>query len=394
MPNQEPEAGDEIIGDSIPGVPEKQRVIRPDLSEPWYRPAKQFLRRQQWNACILHLLNRLGNPSGPKAPPLKYVGLPGQHYFDVLSVGGICVTKDVRLDYLGFRTGLGPDAQAVRLAELSILSKSTYFTQNSMTYPDSIENIGRPDTVASTTFNDRGPFDIINLDVCGGILHDNTTPLLNAIRYVLTSQAAREQPWLLFVTTAAICSHIADEVVQKFFSSITSNCERVASFQEELASAAGRHGLTVEQLTEDPAALDQMGFVRFFSLAFGKWLLASLGSSTPPASLSLHSVYCFRNTDRPEPEMLSFAYAITPLDVGGVDPSGLTGPATPHDRPEYVECAISLIANSIDGMKDLDKVWDDEPGLKAAAVSECERLFGIIGVDAEGIREWKARHAL
>ena len=60
MPKQDSEAGDEIIGDAIPEVPEKRRVIRPDLSEPWYRPAKQFLRRQQWNACILQLLNKLG----------------------------------------------------------------------------------------------------------------------------------------------------------------------------------------------------------------------------------------------------------------------------------------------------------------------------------------------
>lgn len=394
MPNQEPDRGDEIIGDAIPETPERRRVIKPDLSEPWYRPAKQFLRRQQWNSCILHLLNRLGNPSGPKAPPLKYVGLPGQHYFDVLSLGGICVSKDIRLDYLGFRTGLGPDAQAVRLAELLILSKSTYFTQNSMTYPDSIENIGRPDTIASSNFNDRGPFDIINLDVCGGILHGETTPLLNAIRYVLTSQAAQENPWLLFVTTTAICSQIADEVVQKFFSTITSNCERVASFQNNLASAATKHGLTVEQATQKPCDLDQMGFVKFFSLAFGKWLLASLGSNTPPAVLSLHSVYCFRNTDRPEPEMLSFAYVITPLDVGGVDPSGLTGPSSPHHRPEYVECAVELIEDSLDGMRDLDEVWDDDPDLKKMVVEECERLFRIIGVDDDGIQLWKGRHNL
>ncbi len=394
MPTQESDAGDDIVGDAIPTVPPPTHPIRPDLSEPWYRPAKQFLRRQQWNDCILQLLNRLAAATGHQTAPLKYVGLPGQHYFDVLSLGGICVSKNVRLDYLGFRTGGGPDAPVVRLAELSVLSKSKYFTQNSMTYPDSVENIGRPDTIASTNFNERGPFDIINLDVCGGILHGDTTPLLNAIRYVLTSQTSRQQPWLLFVTTAAICSQITEQVIQKFFSNISGNCEQVASFREELASATERHGLSVDDSISAPAALDQTGFVRFFSLAFGKWLLANLGSNTPPASLSLHSVYCFRNTGRPEPEMLSFAYIITPIPAGGMDPSGLTGPATPRQRTEYAECAVRLVGGSIDGMADLDKVWDDDPDLKAVVISECERLFEIIGVDAEGMQDWKSRHGL
>ena len=132
----------------------------------------------------------------------------------------------------------------------------------------------------------------------------------------------------------------------------------------------------------------------FSALAFGKWLLANLGSNRPPASISLHSVYCFRNTERPEPEMLSFAYLVTPIIGGGVDPSGLTGPADEAFRSEYAQAAIKLVCASIEGIRDLDEVWDKDPELKAKVVSECERLLKLIGVDEEGLTEWHQKHAV
>jgi len=325
---------------------------------------------------------------------LRYVGLPGQHYFDVLSMGAICVPKKLRLDYLGFRTGGGPDAPAVRLAELTILSNSRYFTANSVTYPDNIENIGKPNTVAARNFDQRGPFDIINLDVCGGILHGNTTPLLSAIKHVLTSQALRQQPWLLFVTTTAKASEIAADVITRFFSTVTSNCESVAMFKAELASAAERCGLPLDISLSHPAALEQSAFLRFFTLAFGKWLLGNLGFNRPPAALSLHSVYCFRNTGRVDPEVLSLAYLISPVIGGGKDPSGLTAQAAARQRYENMDSAIELVASSIDRIQDLDEIWDKDPALKTKIVAECERLLRLIGVDDESLMEWRRHNHL
>ena len=293
------------------------QITKPDVSAPWHRPAKQFLRREQWNAGILQLLSKLPAEAVGEERTLRYVGLPGQHHLDVLSMGGICIQKKLRLDYLGFRTGGGTEAPAVYLQELSILSRSKYFTPNSITYPDSVENIGRPNCIATLIFDERGPFDIINLDVCGGILHGDDPPLLNAIKYVLTSQAMRQHPWLLFITTTAIASHIAAVVITKFFSTVNSNCERDARFKDELASAVVRDGLPLGVSLSNPAALAQPGFLRLFTLAFGKWLLGNLGLNKPPAAVSLHSVYCFRHTGRSDPEMLSLAYMVTPIIGGG-----------------------------------------------------------------------------
>jgi hypothetical protein len=108
-----PDPGDEIVGESIPTVPPPPRIAKPDVSAPWHRPAKQYLRREQWNAGILQLLSKLPAKAVGEERTLRYVGLPGQHHFDVLSMGGICIQKKLRLDYLGFRTGGGTEARAV-----------------------------------------------------------------------------------------------------------------------------------------------------------------------------------------------------------------------------------------------------------------------------------------
>jgi hypothetical protein len=199
---------------------------------------------------------------------------------------------------------------------------------------------------------------------------------------------------LLFITTTAIPSHIADVVITKFFSAVNSNCEKVARFKDELASAVARHGLPLDVSLSNPAALAQPGFLRLFTLAFGKWLLGNLGLNKPPAAVSLHSVYCFRTTGGSDPEMLSLAYVVTPIIGGGEDPTGLTGRKTAGQKDEYADAALDLVAASIDRFQDLDEVWDNDPALKATVIRECERLLRIIGVDDEGLREWHARHAV
>lgn len=389
------DGGDELIGDSIPQAPPKPTVEKPDFADPWYRPAKQYLRRQQWNVGILNLLNRLPAPEG-EPTIIRYVGLPGQHYLDVLSMGRLCNKHNLRIDYLGFRKGDGGETKPERLNELPALSNQTHYTPESITYPDNIANIGRPDTLATTAFIERGPFDVVNLDVCGGMLHGDTTPLLSAIKYVLTSQIQRPLPWLLFVTTAAKAEDISPEVIAKFFAIIQANCKRDAGFQKLLAERSLKLQVVAEKCLEDPAKLPPDGFLRYFTLAFGKWLAANLWANNPRSTVTLKSVFSFRNTGRREPEMLSLAYLISPLIRGGADPSGLTGygAAAPDPEQEYTTMAVTLVDSSLDGLKDLDQVWCLDRTLKVQIVAECEDLLRTLGADDAGIEAWRCRHGL
>jgi hypothetical protein len=394
MPTEKPENSDDLLEGVVPEVKPLPPPVRPDISEPWYRPAKQFLRREQWNAGILELLKEIPGYRSPEGQTLRYVGLPGRHHLDVLSMRKFCLDRKVRIDYLGFRSG-GAKAQVIRLDELHVLSNNRVHTPNSITVPDIVENLGAKNSLAARTFAERGPFDVINLDVCGGVLHGEGTPLLKAIRHVLSRQALQTRPWLLYVTTMASAEDIKGGVIGKFFSSLTTNCDKVASFKGELEAAAGRCGLTLDEALRDPATVQQTSFLKLFTLAFGKWLLANLDCTSPPSDIVMRPGFWFRNTGFGEPEMLSLAYLISPVIGGSHDPVGvLPTKAPPSAQERYTAAAVRLVSPSMDGVKDLDEVWCAESETKQRIIAECEELLRLIGVDGDWLSEWRKRHGL
>jgi hypothetical protein len=145
-----------------------------------------------------------------------------------------------------------------------------------------------------------------------------------------------------------------------------------------------------------PDELLPAGFIRFFTLAFGKWLLANLNAHSPRSVVHLQSAFGFRNTTRPDPEMLSLAYLVTPVIAGGKDPTSLTGrgAAAAPVACGYEEHALNLINPSLEGMQDLDTVWVHDPELMNVIVGECEGLLKLIGVDDSGLAEWRTHHGL
>lgn len=388
--------GGDLVAPAIPVLIPPEPQVKPDLSEPWYRPAKHFIRREQWNRSILRLLNKLGDPPAGEERILRYVGLPGQHHLDLLGMRGICNAKSMRVNYLGFRVGPGAPPTATPVDQLIALSNSQFHTPDSIVVPDNVENIGSVNTPAHRTFNQRGPFDVINLDVCGGVLHGEPISLLSAIKAILLSQNPRREPWLLFLTTLAKHDTVKPEVLTAFFKTIQDNCNAVADFQTQLTAACVRCGVDLAPSLQDPTQLASTNFLRLFTLAFGKWLLVNLAQNSPRAVVTLQSAYQFRNTDRPDPEMLSLAYLVTPIIAGASDPTNLatTSAAQGKDNDGYAEFAIKLVAPSLDEIRDLDEVWHAEPELMKVIILECETLLQVIGVDEAGIIEWRAHHKI
>ncbi len=63
-------------------------------------------------------------------------------------------------------------------------------------------------------------------------------------------------------------------------------------------------------------------------------------------------------------------------------------------KPEVQNSTPSVYALRLDGMQDLDEVWDDRDELREVIVGECEGLLRLIGVDEVGIKEWRTHHNL
>jgi hypothetical protein len=281
------EEGGSLVEPAIPEIIAPTPPAKIDLSDPWYRPAKHYIRREQWNKGILNLLNKLPEPAEGEVRVLRYVGLPGQHHLDLLGMRGICNAKSIRVNYLGFRIGEGAPKQTTPVDQLIALSNVKFHTPDSVVVPDSVESIGLKNTPAYRTFRDRGPFDVINLDVCGGVLHGEPASLLSAIKAILLLQNPRVEPWLLFLTTMAKHEFIKPDVLDGFFKTIKDNCDSVAEFKEHLTKACGKCGVDLNPSLEDPKTLSAAGFLRLFTLAFGKWLLVNLDKNSPRAVVTL-----------------------------------------------------------------------------------------------------------
>jgi hypothetical protein len=390
------EEGGGIVEPAIPEIIAPTPPAKIDLSDPWYRPAKHYIRREQWNRCILNLLNKLPEPAEGETRVLRYVGLPGQHHLDLLGMRGICNAKSIRVNYLGFRIGEGAPKQTTPVDQLIALSNVKFHTPDSIVVPDSVESIGSKNTPAYLTFRDRGPFDVINLDVCGGVLHGEPASLLSAIKAILLLQNPRTEPWLLFLTTMAKHEFIKPDVLTSFFKTIKDNCDSVAEFKDRLTAACGKYGVDLGLSLDDPKTLSAAGFLRLFTLAFGKWLLVNLARNSPRAVVTLQSAYLFRNTDWTTPEMLSLSYLVKPVVGGGGDPTNLAASSAARGTgdTDYADYAVKLVAPSVEEMRDLDEVWDDEPNLMQAIIGECEGLLRLIGVDDGGIERWRKSHGI
>ncbi|MFN0050846.1 MAG: PP_RS20740 family protein [Planctomycetales bacterium] len=390
------EAAGGLVDQAIPGIVPTAPRAKIDLSDPWYRPAKHYIRREQWNRSILSLLNKLPELTDGEIRVLRYVGLPGQHHLDLLGMHGICNAKSIRVNYLGFRIGDGAPTQTTPLDQLLVLSNVKFHTPDSIVVHDSVENIGSTNTPAHLTFRDRGPFDVINLDVCGGILHGSCASLLNSIKAILLLQNSRTEPWLLFLTTMAKYEFIGAEVLSDFFKTIKDNCDSFARFKNHLTTACEKFCFDLDPSLDNPRSLGAPAFLRLFTLAFGKWLLVNLAKNSPRAVATLQSAYQFRNTGRTSPEMLSLSYLVKPVTAGGSDPTKLTRSSAAlgtgdSDDEDY---AVKLVAPSVEEMRDLDEVWDDNPELMQAIIDECEELLRMIGADDAGIQEWRKSHGI
>jgi hypothetical protein len=94
--------------------------------------------------------------------------------------------------------------------------------------------------------------------------------------------------------------------------------------------------------------------------------------------------------------MLSLSYLVKPVVAGGSDPTNLaaSSAAKGSGDTDYADYAVKLVAPSVEAMRDLDEVWDDDPKLMQAIVDECEGLLRMIGVDDASIEEWRTRHGI
>jgi hypothetical protein len=139
-----------------------------------------------------------------------------------------------------------------------------------------------------------GPYDVINLDLCDGFGKQEPSEIsptyYDAVSRLLTVQAPRKMPWLLFLTTRVGKNHVHSDTLKRLtelFAENLSACKPFADISTKRFQIGNRDSL---KKASDTAA----GIQHIFLIGLSKWLLKFSVDQKPPSKLEVKSVMGYR----------------------------------------------------------------------------------------------------
>lgn len=378
-----------------PAVP-----ISLDTIQPWHRPRKQFIRERQW---ILHsdrLINRLkGRPgllaTANRPPDVRFLTLPGIDYLDVRLLADVCRKRGCSLTSTGFIAGGEGNRETARakVREQSLI-KSGYITSSSHTFPSRFEEIAPPDGQAIRDLERKGPFHIVNVDVCGTIARPGETHpkrVIDAIYRLVESQLARAaHRWLLFITVDVRPNSIEESTLASLWQTVVENAKDIV-FRDAVLSTFGKSRSDLEAVLTDATSTGGYDFLRVFALGFAKWLIHLARSKQ--WSILTHSAYCYSTSGEAslDPTMPCLAFEFAPPPRSLSDPFDVTrAQPSPSNTPND-DTAIRAV-EKVAAMDDLDDRMRQDQSLCHEMVSRTKELLEEAGYDnaaLSGLDQWQ-----
>lgn len=287
---------------------------------PWHRPRKQVVRQIQWGSEIEWLLNR----KSPEDLSLRYLGLPGADLLDIrYFYGRFCRGGEHYLTFLGFDESARPgstyrDALNVSLNEVR---RFDHIDERSDVVGDDFRRLSDDQSIAWELAQRLGPFDVINLDLCGYMTHDEPAidpNYYNAIYQLCGLQQRQRGPWSLLLTSRLDQVNFANETLDKLLDALKSNLDRCEDFAVEFDACFGALHYTVEQAK----AWDAATFFKAMSVAIAKWFLVMAQAMRNVLSISSVAGYQIYKDAR-YLDMVSIVLRFVPSAVIGPDRTGL-----------------------------------------------------------------------
>jgi hypothetical protein len=356
--------------------------------ERWHHPRKQQIRIEQWCAPVKALIRERGMPAGST---FSYLTLPGDEMLDIRALNGVCADQNVQLKYLGFNSvGSGTPRQAELNLSQSEVRDLPGVNRFSTVLEERLEAISRPESTARRQMKQFGPFDAINIDLCGPLterdIEDNRGSLLGVLGELLDTQMTTTSPWLLFITTMAQPTLITDRNLSGFQSAIDANVSASPEFAAELAHCISGSAESLGTRMEATWSQQDPDFLRLFSAGLGKWLLHLLGQSAPQRQLSLLSSYYYQvGPDGPDMLSLVFRCETAPQTVS--DQHGILLPGPVAAPVSEVELGIDL-ARVLQGSSDLDLLLAENQELAEKRLKQAKTLLETARFSADAYEAW------
>ena len=378
----EAQAGDEDFVASIfggAGYTPAEPAIR--AFQPWHRPRKQFVRREQW----AELLKRLYRDR-PAGEPLRYLGLPGTDLIDLRYLyDEVCRAAGRPMRFLGFNTEAQPGSSAHIELSLSLdeVRRLPNVDPLSNVIQDDFRRLADEASIAWSRARSLGPFDVVNIDLCDGLATEppqNEGSLYQALARLIALQVRNANPWLLLVTTRIGRGLFDEAAEQRLVDLFRANVDRCEGFVRACADL-----IEADASSIDLAACSEQDYLCVMIVALAKWLAAH-AQAHGPNRVELASTQAYRvNSNATCEDLVSLALRFEP--VIATPPDALA--PTP---PEVIdECYIAeRIARRARARKNIDDILAGDPGLDEERAVETEVLLLEARYDVKPYRSWLA----
>lgn len=387
MTTENPPSDEEGLGDDIFGTDDTYEASSPYKREflPWHKPRKQFVRHHQWCLQIQELINE----GSTDTRMLKYLGLPGVDLLDLRYFHTqICEPNNIQLRFLGFNSGAQPGSPEhtelnISLDEVRRLDK---IDGHSEVIPDDICRIADKKSIAWKKATEFGPFDVVNLDLCNSFathspcIAGNTN--YSALHRLITLQARRKDPWLLFLTTRTGHQDINEEVLIKLQNKYKKNLSDCPGFK-----VASKQFLNIEDdATLNAVAATPDGHLSVFLVGLCKWMLGLTLGQNPPCKIEVKSTIGYRvNMGAAHDDLVSIALRFEPTFEAIDDPIGLS--AMPVIVPDECSLSVKVLGRVI------KRICADEIIAKNSALFDqltlaTENLLELARYDVDAYRVW------
>ena len=356
----------------------------------WHRPRKQHVREQQWATEALELLGERQGLEQSRA--LRYLTLPGSDLLDVRYLHEqVCRPNETPLRFLGFDHAAAPlsseqAAHNVSMMEVRALPLVDDFSE---VLGHDLRSLAAPSHIASQRASAHGPFDLINIDLCGNVTLeeaglDNT--LYEAVRRLFVLQDRWRDPWVLFLTTRLSRDAVSPVTLDRLDKLVAENVLSCAPFQQALERL-------LELRAVDPYAAGTWTAQQQYHLLtvqIGKWLLGLARGIKCAVTLKSCVTYQVAGGSQAN-DMASLAFRFTPKPRDLHDAAGLAAnPRVVSDN----ECgqAARLTTQVAHGL-DIDALLSTDSAYRGTLIEDTIRLLGP-KYDAPAYREWAEGHTL
>lgn len=383
IPGNEPEEG--LMDDEF-SITEYEAPIRekkPFL--PWHRPRKHFVRHEQWQQQI----EKLTTEVALEQKTIRYLGLPGTDLLDIRHFHKtLCEPKDLTLRFLGFNTAAHPqDAGQTELnISLDEVRKLPRIDPLSDVIADDFCLLADESSLAWDRAKDLGPFDVINLDLCDGFAAHQPGGLdnnhYNAVSKLMSLQAGKKQPWLLFLTTRTGLQDINATVLTTLIEKYRRNLVECDSFREKSSTdfgIANETDLQRELHTPD-------GHLSVFLVALCKWMIGIGIGQQPPFKVSVTSTLGYKvSGEATHNDLVSIAFRFEPTFAAAPDPMGIA--RGEDSRPNEGQLATATVRR-VKNRKCVDTILRNDAVTMSSMIEATAELLAQARYDIPEFRAW------